>query len=275
MPDVATIIRRARTGADLSQAELAARAGTSQPALARYETGATVPTLPTLERLLFACGRRLRLDAVPLTEPSAPTTSVRGQLGPRAAELRRHRRRLRDAARAHGVRRVRVFGSLARGEALPTSDVDLLVELEAGRTLLDLAAFRREARHAQGTHPRGGSRRGPAAVSRNERERLRDIKDAIVAIRDHLAGAGEELADKDAALLHDALLFQFVVIGEAVKHLTTDTRESAPEIPWADVAGLRDLIAHEYFRIEIDRVLAVVERDLPPLEQAIDRLLAD
>jgi len=60
-----------------------------------------------------------------------------------------------------------------------------------------------------------------------------------------------------------------------VKHLTTDTRESAPEIPWADVAGLRDLIAHEYFRIEIDRVLAVVERDLPPLEQAIDRLLAD
>ena len=112
-------------------------------------------------------------------------------------------------------------------------------------------------------------------MSRNERERLRDMKDAIVAIRDHLAGAGEELADKDAALLHDALLFQFVVIGEAVKHLTTDTRESAPEIPWADVAGLRDLIAHEYFRIEIDRVLAVVERDLPPLEQAIDRLLAD
>jgi len=150
MPDVATNIRRARTGADLSQAELAARAGTSQPALARYETGATVPTLPTLERLLFACGRRLRLDAVPLTEPSAPTTSVRGQLGPRAAELRRHRRRLRDAARAHGVRRVRVFGSLARGEALPTSDVDLLVELEVGRTLLDLAAFRREAEEMLG-----------------------------------------------------------------------------------------------------------------------------
>ena len=101
-------------------------------------------------------------------------------------------------------------------------------------------------------------------MSRDERERLRDIKDAIVAIRDHLAGAGEAPADNQAALLHDALLFQFVVIGEAVKHLTTDTRESAPEIPWADVAGLRDLIAHEYFRIEIDRVLAVVERDLPP-----------
>lgn len=43
-------------------------------------------------------------------------------------------------------------------------------------------------------------------------------------------------------------------------------------IPWADIAGLRDLIAHEYFRIDIQRVLEIVEKD-PPLEQAIDRML--
>ena len=75
-------------------------------------------------------------------------------------------------------------------------------------------------------------------------------------------------------LLHDALLFQFVVIGEAVEHLAQDTRSSAPEIPWADIASLRDLIAHEYFRIDIDRVLEIVARDLSPLEQAIDQLLS-
>ena len=112
-------------------------------------------------------------------------------------------------------------------------------------------------------------------MSRDERERLRDIREALVAIREHLARAGEAPAGKETALLHDALLFQFVVIGEAVKHLAPETLESAPEIPWADVAGLRDLIAHEYFRIEIDRVLAIVERDLPPLEQTIDRLLGE
>jgi len=112
-------------------------------------------------------------------------------------------------------------------------------------------------------------------VSRDERERLRDIKDAIVAIREHLVSAGAEPSAEQAALLHDALLFQFVVIGEAVKHLAAETRESAAEIPWEDVAGLRDLITHEYFRIDIDRVLAIVERDLPPLEQAIDRLLGE
>jgi predicted nucleotidyltransferase len=50
-----------------------------------------------------------------------------------------------DAARTRGVRKVRVFGSLVRGEAGPASDVDLLVELAPGRTLLDLVGFRREA----------------------------------------------------------------------------------------------------------------------------------
>lgn len=113
-------------------------------------------------------------------------------------------------------------------------------------------------------------------MSRDERERLRDIKAAIGAIRARIASSGgEHPSGQDPELLHDALLFQFVVIGEAVKHLARETRESAPDVPWADVAGLRDLIAHEYFRIDIDRVLAVAERDLPVLEQAIDRLLGE
>lgn len=103
--------------------------------------------------------------------------------------------------------------------------------------------------------------------------RLRDIQDAIAAIHRHLEQAGETTAAEEDPLLNDALLFQFVVIGEAVKHLSTETRESAPEIPWIDIAGLRDLIAHEYFRIDIHRVLEIVERDLPPLDQAINGLL--
>lgn len=111
-------------------------------------------------------------------------------------------------------------------------------------------------------------------MSRDEQERLRDIKDAIAAIRHHLEQAGETTAAKEDPLLHDALLFQFVVIGEAVKHLASETRDSSPEIPWTDIAGLRDLIAHEYFRIDIQRVLEIVEHDLPPLEQAVDRMLA-
>jgi predicted nucleotidyltransferase/DNA-binding transcriptional regulator YiaG len=151
MRDVATMIRFARGRAGLSQAVLAKRAGTSQPALARYERGAALPTLPTLERLLRACGQQLEVRAVGGTRRSASAISVRGQLGDQARRLRRNRRHLLDAAHAHGARRVRVFGSLARGEATPDSDIDLLVELEPGRTLLDLAGFRREASEILGT----------------------------------------------------------------------------------------------------------------------------
>jgi uncharacterized protein with HEPN domain len=112
-------------------------------------------------------------------------------------------------------------------------------------------------------------------MTRGEQERLRDIGDAIAAIREHLAGSSGESAVETSALLHDALLFQFVVIGEAVKNLAPETRAAEPQIRWSDIAGLRDLIAHEYFRIEIGRVLEIVERDLPPLEKAISRLLDD
>jgi uncharacterized protein with HEPN domain len=112
-------------------------------------------------------------------------------------------------------------------------------------------------------------------MSRDEQERLRDIKAAIEAIHEHLKRVHTTEPEMEDPLVHDALLFQFVVIGEAVKNLAPGTRESAPEIPWADIAGLRDLIAHEYFRIDIHRVLEIVERDLPPLEQAIDDLLSE
>ena len=61
--DVGALIRNARRTAGLSQVELAERAATSQSALARYETGVTVPTLGTLERLLEKCGRRLEIRA--------------------------------------------------------------------------------------------------------------------------------------------------------------------------------------------------------------------
>lgn len=111
-------------------------------------------------------------------------------------------------------------------------------------------------------------------MSRNEADRLRDIQEAVAAINAHVARARAEPSLQHDSLFHDALLYEFVVLGEAAKHLSTETRASAPEVPWQSVAGLRDLIAHEYFRIEIARILDIVDRDLPPLEEAIARLLS-
>ncbi|MHB1539025.1 MAG: HepT-like ribonuclease domain-containing protein [Solirubrobacteraceae bacterium] len=110
-------------------------------------------------------------------------------------------------------------------------------------------------------------------MSRGEDERLRDIADAVETIKAHVTRVRTEPRLHEDPLLHGALLYEFVVLGEAVKHLSAETRARAPEVPWQSVAGLRDLIAHEYFRIDIKRVLDIVERDLPALEQAISRLL--
>jgi len=104
-------------------------------------------------------------------------------------------------------------------------------------------------------------------VTRDPRERLEDILHAIEEMDRRL---GEDLPDN---ALHDALCFHLAVIGEAVKHLDDDTIRATPEVPWRRIMGLRDVIVHEYFRIELARSRDIVERDVPPLRIAIERLL--
>src|SRR5438270_997794 len=73
----------------------------------------------------------------------------------------------------------------------------------------------------------------------------------------------------DERLRRDAILYNLVVVGEAVKSLSDDTKAKRPEIPWRKISGLRDLLAHEYFQIEIDEIAKIVDRDLTPLEEAV------
>jgi len=96
------------------------------------------------------CGLKLQLRITDATDRPATATSVRGQLGSLAQQLRRNRRKLLDSARTHGIRTVWVFGSVARGEAGASSDIDLLVELARERTLLDLVGFQSEAAEIMG-----------------------------------------------------------------------------------------------------------------------------
>lgn len=136
------LVRNAREAAGMSQRELARRAGTSQAAVARYEAGRTSPAVKTLQRLLHACGRGLTLSTVEL-----PRTDLSGRLG---RHLRDHRAEVAALARSRGARNIRVFGSVARGEDGPDSDIDLLVDLDESRTLLDLAGLGAELRDLLG-----------------------------------------------------------------------------------------------------------------------------
>ncbi|HVA60536.1 MAG TPA: helix-turn-helix domain-containing protein [Mycobacteriales bacterium] len=126
------LVRTARKKAGLSQSELAARAGLTQSVISVYESGRRQPALPTLAALVAAAGYRLD---VRLRRSDQPGSAISGPLGRR---LRRHRAQLKRIAATEGVRVLGVFGSVARGEERPDSDIDLLVELPAEISLLQL-----------------------------------------------------------------------------------------------------------------------------------------
>lgn len=134
--DAGVLLTQVRREAGLTQAELARRAETSQAMVARYETGAASPTVRTLARLLRAAGHELELSG-PAASPTVPGSPV-------AVLLREHRAEIQAAAAAVGAVNVRVFGSVARGDETPDSDIDLLVDFPVGERglfpLLKLAA---------------------------------------------------------------------------------------------------------------------------------------
>jgi predicted nucleotidyltransferase len=106
----------------MSQEALASAAGVTQPVISAYEAGRRQPTVPTLLHLLQAAGFDLTCQ---LVEAPAPVLALA-----RAREYV-----LAEAAR-HSAERVRVFGSVARGDATADSDIDLLVRFRPGTTLL-------------------------------------------------------------------------------------------------------------------------------------------
>lgn len=128
------LVRRARREAGLTQAELARRAATSQSAVAAYESGAKTPTVDTLERLLRAAGWRLG---------GGPAPTRRRRSARLARMLREHRTAILAIAREHHASSVRVFGSTARGHESSSSDIDLLVDMDPGASLLDQVRLRR------------------------------------------------------------------------------------------------------------------------------------
>src|SRR6266545_8303803 len=139
-----TLLRQARKRAGLSQVDLAVRAGVTQSVISAYESGQRQPSIPALARLVDAAGFELTLGL------RRPPGRLRRLSGPVGRRVRRHRQDLVAAAAAHGVSNVRVFGSVARGEDRPDSDVDLLVDVEPGRTLLDVIALEQDLQELLG-----------------------------------------------------------------------------------------------------------------------------
>ncbi|HLD72486.1 MAG TPA: DUF86 domain-containing protein [Candidatus Nanoarchaeia archaeon] len=73
----------------------------------------------------------------------------------------------------------------------------------------------------------------------------------------------------------NAVLWNIEVIGEGAKNIPDSFREKHPEVPWKQIAGMRDKLIHEYFGIDLGNVWKVVTEDIPALKKNIDQILKE
>ena len=111
-------------------------------------------------------------------------------------------------------------------------------------------------------------------MPRDYRIYLEDILGATRKIRAYTNGLSKTafLADDKT---FDAVVRNLEVIGEAAKNIPESVRANTPTIEWKKIAGLRDILIHEYFGIDGEIVWDIVEHKLPGLETAVQQLLTD
>lgn len=111
-------------------------------------------------------------------------------------------------------------------------------------------------------------------MARSAADHLRDVLEAIAAIAAYTR-KGKRAFDKDP-MLRDAVAARLIQIGQAVKDAQAEGMDLPglrPDIPWRDIAGMRDRLAHKYWRLDAGIVWTVVRNDLPKLRKAIAQIL--
>jgi len=104
-------------------------------------------------------------------------------------------------------------------------------------------------------------------------QRLMDIQECIRRIEDYTSQGKEVFLQ--STLIQDAVARNFEIIGEATKAIPQEFREKYPDIPWKLMAGFRDMLIHDYIRVDYEEVWNTLDRNLDDLKEQIEQILEE
>ncbi|WP_107670451.1 DUF86 domain-containing protein [Cyanothece sp. BG0011] len=108
---------------------------------------------------------------------------------------------------------------------------------------------------------------------RDDRERLRDMLEAIAQIEKYAIQGKDRFTEDE--LIQTWMIHHLMIIGEAASKMTEETRQLYPNIPWVGTIDVRNIITHEYFRVNLNIIWRIVINDLPILKQQIQAILGE
>jgi len=110
-----------------------------------------------------------------------------------------------------------------------------------------------------------------------ERDEIIFLEDILVCI-EKIENYTENISESDFQQdneKQDAVIRRIEIIGEAVKKITFKTREKYPQIPWREMAGMRDVIIHEYFGVSTSLIWKVASLEIHKIKPEIEKIISD
>ena len=111
-------------------------------------------------------------------------------------------------------------------------------------------------------------------MSKNYRVYLQDINEAIAKIEKYTRNL-TFTQFKNNELVIDGVVRNLEIIGEAAKKLPNQVKEKTPDVEWKKIAGLRDILIHEYFGVDLEIIWDIIKNKLPKLKERINQTLKE